>query len=113
MWLLDYVDNNRWLPFMLIVVNGEHAYDFVGLCFEKMRFEGLKCMAKAYATKIPVKYVSKILGFAAVDGSVDWLKSHGAVLSSFENGEMALLPKVPTSHYTFVHLANRRIYSSY
>lgn len=65
----------------------------MGICFEKMRFEGLKCMAKAYATKIPVKYMSKILGFAAIDETVDWLKSHGAVLSSFENGEMALLPK--------------------
>lgn len=60
--------------------------------FEKIRFEALKCMSKAYTQKIPVSYIANILGFHGTKETVDWLQSHGAVICSDENGE-ALMPK--------------------
>ncbi|TVU19726.1 hypothetical protein EJB05_35895 [Eragrostis curvula] len=73
------------------------------LYVERMRFEAVKCMSKSYRPTVPVGYVAHILGFLKTDsegsliseddGSEEceiWLKTHGAVLSVDNSGELQI-----------------------
>jgi len=75
---------------------------------EKMRFEAVKCMSRAYRPTVPVQYIAQVLGFSAesegeggedkdLDGleeCTEWLKAHGACLVVDSNGEMLFDAKV-------------------
>ncbi|OAY83563.1 hypothetical protein ACMD2_00276 [Ananas comosus] len=81
------------------------------LYIEKMRFEAVKCMSKSYRPTVPVKYISRILGFSrSVQGEEsedmvmdkseeceEWLRAHGAVLTVESNGELHLDAKASSS----------------
>jgi hypothetical protein len=78
------------------------------LYVEKMRFEAVKSMSKAYRPTLPVRYVAQVLGFmknsekkesqatdkSGIEECEQWLKAHGAVLKSDGNGELQLDGKV-------------------
>ncbi|KAH7428382.1 hypothetical protein KP509_10G090000 [Ceratopteris richardii] len=69
------------------------------LYVEKMRFEALRCMTRAYRPILQVSYIGRILGFTgfgALEGSYEkdqedldeceeWLRAHGAILVSTES----------------------------
>ncbi|GMH13338.1 hypothetical protein Nepgr_015179 [Nepenthes gracilis] len=81
------------------------------LYVEKMRFEAVKCISRAYRPTVPVSYIAQILGFSslrAIEGDEekdadgleecpDWLKIHGACLITDNNGEMQLDAKASSS----------------
>ncbi|GAB2276684.1 hypothetical protein Dimus_011400 [Dionaea muscipula] len=78
------------------------------LYVEKMRFEAVKCISRAYRPTVPVSYVTYVLGFTStvVEGGeekeseegleecADWLRAHGAYVVPDDNGEMQLDTKV-------------------
>ncbi|KAJ0971186.1 hypothetical protein J5N97_019145 [Dioscorea zingiberensis] len=83
---------------------------FMDLHVEKMRFEAIRCMSKSYRPRVPVAYISQVLGFSRltpteesaelVDGLVeceDWLKAHGAVLTVDDSGELQMDTKITSS----------------
>jgi hypothetical protein len=61
---------------------------------EKMRFEALRCMTRAYRPTLQVSYIGHVLGFIGfssseaspvkeqeeLDECEEWLRAHGAVL---------------------------------
>ncbi|KZV26113.1 leukocyte receptor cluster member 8 [Dorcoceras hygrometricum] len=78
---------------------------FMDLHVEKMRYSAVKCMCRSYRPTVPISYIAQILGFVnalptteasdhkEVDGGeecVDWLKAHGACLTSDNYGEVLL-----------------------
>ncbi|KAL9226999.1 hypothetical protein vseg_002748 [Gypsophila vaccaria] len=81
------------------------------LCVEKMRFEAVQCMSRAYRPSIPVSFIAQVLGFSSApeDGVTDekdidgcdecteWLKAHGACLVPDNNGEMVLDSKASST----------------
>ncbi|GAB4836517.1 hypothetical protein Ancab_001429 [Ancistrocladus abbreviatus] len=81
------------------------------LYVEKMRFEAVKCMSRAYRPMVPVSYIAQVLGFSslpAVEGveekdadgleeCTEWLKTHGACLITDNNGDMQLDAKASCS----------------
>ncbi|KAF7024504.1 hypothetical protein CFC21_036841 [Triticum aestivum] len=80
------------------------------LYVERMRFEAIKCMSKSYRPTVPVRYVTRVLGFTRVDvlceanvadgleECEEWLKAHGAVLAVDENsGELQIDTKVSSA----------------
>jgi hypothetical protein len=67
-----------------------------------MRFEAIKCISRSYRPTVPVGYVARILGFLlnGDDRSEEceiWLKSHGAILSLDNSGELQIDTKVMIS----------------
>ncbi|KAJ9539957.1 hypothetical protein OSB04_026463 [Centaurea solstitialis] len=68
------------------------------LYVEKMRYAAVKCMTRSYRPTLPVSYVAHILGFGTADEKdreglqecIEWLKAHGACLTSDNSGEMML-----------------------
>lgn len=78
------------------------------LYVEKMRYKAVSCMSWSYRPTIPVSYIAQVLGFSSAsdgndekdsDGSgleecVEWMKAHGACLTTDNNGEMQLDTKV-------------------
>jgi hypothetical protein len=67
-----------------------------------MRFEAIKCISRSYRPTVPVGYVARILGFFlnGDDRSEEceiWLKSHGAILSLDNSGELQMDTKVMIS----------------
>ncbi|KAI3748661.1 hypothetical protein L6452_11909 [Arctium lappa] len=68
------------------------------LYVEKMRYAAVKCMTRSYRPTLPVSYVAQILGFPTADEKdtegleecMEWLKAHGACLTSDNSGEMML-----------------------
>ncbi|XP_073017293.1 SAC3 family protein A [Primulina eburnea] len=85
---------------------------FMDLYVEKMRYAAVKCMCRSYRPTVPISYIAQILGFInalpttegsdhkEVDGveeCVDWLKAHGACLTSDNSGEVLLDTKVSVS----------------
>lgn len=88
------------------LLNGSHYTD---LYVEKMRFEAIRCICKSYRPGIPISYICRVLGFSKMDLQEDcmeyedtngleecddWLRAHGAVLTSDNKGEMQLDTKV-------------------
>ncbi|KAJ6900508.1 hypothetical protein NC652_026574 [Populus alba x Populus x berolinensis] len=81
------------------------------LYVEKMRYKAVSCMSWSYRPTIPVSYISQVLGFSSSsdgndekdsDGSgleecVEWMKAHGACLTTDNNGEMQLDAKASSS----------------
>lgn len=81
------------------------------LYVEKMRFEAVKCMSRAYRPTVPVSYVAYVLGFnssPAVEGSdekegegmeecADWLRAHGACVITDAEGELHFDTKASSS----------------
>ncbi|XP_043693066.1 SAC3 family protein A-like isoform X2 [Telopea speciosissima] len=82
------------------------------LYVEKMRFEAVRCMSRAYRPTVPVTYIAQVLGFATVlptiEGSEEkdmdgleeceeWLRAHGACLITDNSGEMQLDTKASSS----------------
>ncbi|KAJ1686564.1 hypothetical protein LUZ63_017954 [Rhynchospora breviuscula] len=77
---------------------------FMDLYVEKMRFEAVKSMSKAYRPTLPVRYVAQVLGFmknseekkseitdkSGFEDCEQWLKAHGAVLKSDGSGDLQL-----------------------
>ena len=74
-----------------------------------MRYKAVNCMCRSYRPTVPVSYVAQVLGFStslatnresdekdtdAFDECVEWLKLHGAIIISDNNGEMVLDTKV-------------------
>jgi hypothetical protein len=84
---------------------------------EKMRFEAVKLMSKAYRPTLPVRYVAQVLGFmkntpkkenettdkSGIEECEQWLKAHGAVLKSDGNGELQLDGKVLIMTSSFLY----------
>ncbi|KAJ8765863.1 hypothetical protein K2173_020379 [Erythroxylum novogranatense] len=78
------------------------------LCVEKIRYKAVSCMSRSYRPTLPVSYIAQVLGFCASsegkdekesDGlaeCVEWLKAHGACLTS-DNGDMQLDAKASSS----------------
>ncbi|KAJ3669159.1 hypothetical protein LUZ60_011109 [Juncus effusus] len=76
------------------------------LYVEKMRFEAVKSMAKAYRPNLPVRYVNQVLGFlkdyqkeekdekekeeikSGLEECEQWLRAHGVVLTQDSNGDL-------------------------
>ncbi|VFQ62896.1 unnamed protein product [Cuscuta campestris] len=72
------------------------------LYVEKMRYAAVSCMSRSYRPTVPVSYIALVLGFTSVgpttEGSdedtygmeecVEWLKAHGACLTSEDSGEI-------------------------
>nr|GMC96046.1 SAC3 family protein A-like isoform X1 [Ipomoea batatas] len=81
------------------------------LYVEKMRYAAVRCMSRSYRPTVPIPYVAQVLGFTSVmpttevsdaerDGveeCIEWLKAHGACLTSDNSGEMQLDTKASTS----------------
>ncbi|XP_074276284.1 SAC3 family protein A isoform X1 [Silene latifolia] len=81
------------------------------LCVEKIRFEAVQCMSRAYRPSIPISFIAQVLGFsnALEDGDADekdvegcdecteWLRSHGACLIPDSNGELVLDSKASST----------------
>ncbi|KAL9249757.1 SAC3 family protein A-like protein [Drosera capensis] len=81
------------------------------LYVEKMRFEAVKCMSRAYRPTVPVSYIAYVLGFnslPAVEGSyekegegmeecADWLRAHGACVITDAEGEQHFDTKASSS----------------
>ncbi|KAI5575122.1 hypothetical protein BDE02_10G190800 [Populus trichocarpa] len=81
------------------------------LYVEKMRYKAVSCMSWSYRPTIPVSYIAQVLGFSSAsdgndekdsDGSgleecVEWMKAHGACLTTDNNGEMQLDTKASSS----------------
>ncbi|XP_019192322.1 PREDICTED: SAC3 family protein A-like isoform X1 [Ipomoea nil] len=82
------------------------------LFVEKMRYAAVRCMSRSYRPTVPVPYIAQVLGFASIypttdasdaketDGveeCLEWLKAHGACLSSDNSGEMLLDAKTSAS----------------
>lgn len=73
-----------------------------------MRFEAVKSMSKAYRPTLPVRYVAQVLGFvknseekesettdrSGFEECEQWLKGHGAVLTSDGTGDLQFDGKV-------------------
>ncbi|KAK4353378.1 hypothetical protein RND71_028896 [Anisodus tanguticus] len=68
---------------------------------DKMRYAAVRCMSRSNRPTVPVTYIAQVLGFTSVlstieesedtDGvedCVEWLKAHGACLTSDNSGEM-------------------------
>lgn len=83
-----------------------------------MRYKAVSCMSRSYRPMIPVSYIAQVLGFASTgegneekesEGSgleecVEWLKAHGACLTTDNNGEMQLDAKVSSISLLYVHI---------
>lgn len=77
------------------------------LYVEKMRFEAIKCMARAYRPTVPVSYIAQMLGFRSpvvggedadsLEECAEWLKAHGACLITENSEEMQLDAKASSS----------------
>ncbi|KAK9684079.1 hypothetical protein RND81_10G184900 [Saponaria officinalis] len=81
------------------------------LCVEKMRFEAVQCMSRAYRPSIPISFIAQVLGFSSapedgvsdekdIDGCdecTEWLKAHGACLVPDNNGETVLDAKASST----------------
>ncbi|KAJ6311629.1 hypothetical protein OIU77_013393 [Salix suchowensis] len=81
------------------------------LYVEKMRYRAVTCMSRSYRPTIPVSYIAQVLGFSSTsdgndekdsDGSgleecVEWMKAHGACLTTDNSGEMQLDTKASSS----------------
>lgn len=86
-----------------------------------MRYAAVRCMSRSNRPTVPVTYITQVLGFTSVvstteesedtDGAedcVEWLKAHGACLTSDNSGEMQFDAKVRCLLiYTEVFNANR------
>eukprot|EP00252_Welwitschia_mirabilis_P019719 TRINITY_DN4645_c0_g1_i4.p1 TRINITY_DN4645_c0_g1~~TRINITY_DN4645_c0_g1_i4.p1 ORF type:complete len:920 (+),score=183.14 TRINITY_DN4645_c0_g1_i4:460-3219(+) len=70
------------------------------LYVEKMRFEAIRCISRAYRPTVPVSFIAETLGFTDIDGvdaCEEWLKAHGAVLvTENSTGEVLLRAKEST-----------------
>lgn len=77
---------------------------------DKMRYAAIRCMSRSNRPTVPVTYIAQVLGFASVlstneesedtDGvedCVEWLKAHGACLTSDNFGEMQFDAKASVS----------------
>ncbi|XP_075083904.1 SAC3 family protein A isoform X2 [Nicotiana tabacum] len=77
---------------------------------EKIRYAAVRCMSHSYRPTVPVTYIAQVLGFTSVlltteesedaDGVEDcmeWLKAHGACLTSDNSGEMQFDAKASVS----------------
>ncbi|KAI5066212.1 hypothetical protein GOP47_0018836 [Adiantum capillus-veneris] len=74
------------------------------LYVEKMRFEALRCMTRAYRPTLQVSYIGRILGFIGfgasdyssekdqedLDECEEWLRAHGAILVNDNEGELCV-----------------------
>ncbi|RDX89813.1 SAC3 family protein A, partial [Mucuna pruriens] len=75
------------------------------LYVEKMRYKAVNCMCRSYRPTLPVSYISQVLGFSsglatdtdALEECSEWLKAHGASITSDNNGDMLLDTKVSSS----------------
>ncbi|KAL4189791.1 hypothetical protein AMTRI_Chr08g208920 [Amborella trichopoda] len=76
------------------------------LYVEKMRFEAVRCMARSYRPTLPVAFIAQVLGFMSgsddkdvegVEECEEWLRAHGASLTSDNNGELQLDAKATAS----------------
>ncbi|XP_075502698.1 SAC3 family protein A-like isoform X4 [Primulina tabacum] len=78
---------------------------FMDLYVEKMRYAAVKCMCRSYRPTVPISYIAQILSFInalptteasdhkeveGVEECIDWLKTHGACLTSDNSGEVLL-----------------------
>lgn len=72
---------------------------------EKMRFEAVRCMSRAYRPALPVAFVARVMGFMdtvpvkgegaeGLSGCEEWLKAHGAILHDDQSGDLLLDTKV-------------------
>lgn len=77
---------------------------------DKMRYAAVRCMSRSNRPTVPVTYIAQVLGFTSVlstteenedtDGvedCVEWLKAHGACLTSDNSGEMQFDAKASVS----------------
>ncbi|XP_058006802.1 SAC3 family protein A [Hevea brasiliensis] len=78
------------------------------LCVEKMRYKAVSCISRSYRPTVPVSYIAQVLGFSStsegndqvsvgLEECVEWLRAHGACLTSDSNGEMQLDTKASSS----------------
>ncbi|XP_058008061.1 SAC3 family protein A-like [Hevea brasiliensis] len=78
------------------------------LCVEKMRYKAVSCISRSYRPTVPVSYIAQVLGFSStsegndqvsvgLEECVEWLRAHGACLTSDGNGEMQLDTKASSS----------------
>ncbi|KAG5237667.1 leukocyte receptor cluster member [Salix suchowensis] len=81
------------------------------LYVEKMRYRAVTCMSRSYRPTIPVSYIAQVLGFSSTSGGndekdsdgsgleecVEWMKAHGACLTTDNSGEMQLDTKASSS----------------
>lgn len=81
------------------------------LYVEKMRFEALRCMSRAYRPTLPVSFIGRILGFIGLgsetgserdsdgyDECEEWLRAHGAnLMNDNGSGEMCMDCKASAS----------------
>ncbi|XP_038679907.1 SAC3 family protein A-like isoform X1 [Tripterygium wilfordii] len=81
------------------------------LYVEKMRYKAVSCMSRSYRPTVPVSYIANVLGFTRVlpinevsrevsDGleeCLEWLKAHGACLTTDNIGELQLDTKTSSS----------------
>ncbi|CAH9065434.1 unnamed protein product [Cuscuta europaea] len=72
------------------------------LYVDKMRYAAVRCMSRSYRPTVPISYIAQVLGFTSVgpttEGSdedtdgmedcVEWMKAHGACLTSEDSGEI-------------------------
>ncbi|KAF2295914.1 hypothetical protein GH714_035082 [Hevea brasiliensis] len=82
------------------------------LCVEKMRYKAVSCISRSYRPTVPVSYIAQVLGFSStsegndqvsvgLEECVEWLRAHGACLTSDGNGEMQLDTKVSSTSTFF------------
>ncbi|CAN6455392.1 unnamed protein product [Victoria cruziana] len=80
----------------------------MGLNVEKMRFEAVRCMSRAYRPALPVAFVARVMGFMdtvpvkgegaeGLSGCEEWLKAHGAILHDDQSGDLLLDTKATAS----------------
>eukprot|EP00250_Pteridium_aquilinum_P020939 c24992_g1_i2 orf=676-3387(-) len=81
------------------------------LYVEKMRFEALRCMARAYRPTLQASYIGRVLGFIGfgtsessserdqedLDECEEWLRAHGAVLVNDNEGDLCVDCKASTT----------------
>lgn len=103
-----FVLNGANLATALIMLKFDDVYSFFAdLYAEKIRYAAVRCMSHSYRPTVPVTYIAQVLGFTSVlltteesedaDGVEDcmeWLKAHGACLTSDNSGEMQFDAKV-------------------
>lgn len=72
---------------------------------DKMRYAAVRCMSRSNRPTVPVTYIAQVLGFTSeesedtdgVEDCVEWLKAHGACLTSDNPGEMQFDAKASVS----------------
>ncbi|KAL8162210.1 hypothetical protein V2J09_013699, partial [Rumex salicifolius] len=106
------VNSGNYVLFFRLYKSAPNLNTFLmDLYVEKMRFQAVQCMSRAYRPTVPVSHIANALGFSSLptvdageervaDGleeCIEWLKAHGACLNSENDGDLQLDSKASSS----------------